>query len=58
MTMVMLVDYDSDNATLQELQPWKAGIQSMANDIVGRSLVRLEGNFLVCRRKECNLGQY
>ena len=56
--MMMLVDYDSDNATLQELQPWKAGIQAMANDIVGRSLVRLEGNYLVCRRKECNLGQY
>ena len=58
MTMMMMLADDSDNATLAELRPWKDGIASMAQDVIGRTLVKLEGNRQVCRRSECNMGQY
>nr|KAG5704024.1 hypothetical protein BaRGS_032113 [Batillaria attramentaria] len=45
-----------DNATLKELEPWKAGVLAETKQEVGETWVHLEGDRTVCRRKECNMG--
>ena len=47
----------SDNATLVELVPWREGVANMSREVVGRTLVKLEGDRNVCRMKECNMGR-
>ena len=41
---------------LEELKPWKAQVQAIISETLGRTFVFLDGNRLSCRMRECNLG--
>ena len=41
---------------LNELTPWKQQVDAVSQKEVGTTLVFLQGDRLVCRMKECNLG--
>ncbi|KAK7108612.1 snake venom 5'-nucleotidase-like [Littorina saxatilis] len=47
---------EQDKATLEELKQWKQGLGDLMKTVVGRTLVKLDGNRMVCRTRECNLG--
>ncbi|KAK7108614.1 hypothetical protein V1264_016316 [Littorina saxatilis] len=54
--MLMNASVEQDLETMAELAPWKQGVANMTDTVVGRTLVNLEGDFTVCRARECNLG--
>ena len=41
---------------MEELVPWRAKIEGLANKEVGKTRVFLDGSRLACRMRECNLG--
>ncbi len=48
----------ADSATLSELQLWKEPIDESRSQILGSTVVSLEGESSICRQFECNLGQF
>jgi 5'-nucleotidase len=47
---------EPDAEILEELVPWRAPIDAMYHINVGVTLNKLDGDFVVCRTKECTMG--
>ena len=48
----------ADPSTLKDVKAWRAEVDALASQVVGRTAVRLEADRAVCRQFECNLGMY
>ncbi|XP_070570251.1 5'-nucleotidase-like [Ptychodera flava] len=49
-------DVEEDEDALVELERWKTHLDSVTSEVIGQSLVLLDGSAQTCRLQECNLG--
>lgn len=54
----VVLDGGEDPEAVQQLKRYSGQVHALMNKVIGRSLVRLEGSRRVCRRRECNLGNF
>jgi len=50
--------FTADPVVLSELSHWKSAVQAQYGQVIGETLVYLNGMPTECRLRECNLGEY